>query len=61
MTLVSDLLAIEDPASIASSTVVSYTCGICHSRTTDSLTWVYNTVHWTGAIRTETYNVRYDT
>ena len=58
MTLVSDLLAIEDPASIASSTVVSYTCGTSHTRTNGSIAWIHKTIHRTGTIRTETYNVK---
>ena len=59
MTLVSDLLAIEDPASIASSTVVSYTCGICHSRTTGCLTWIHKTVHWMRTIRTDSCKIEH--
>ena len=45
-TLTGDLLAIEQPSSITSSTVVSHTCGSFNGRTSGILTWVYEAVHW---------------
>jgi hypothetical protein len=51
-----DLQTIEDPSSITSSTVVSYTCGTSHGRTTGKLAWVNQAVHWSRTIWTGTWD-----
>ena len=56
LTLMGDLQTIEDPSGITSSTVVSYTCGTSHGRTTGKLAWVNQTVHWSRTVRTGTWD-----